>query len=227
MQCVAGCQICNNQTSCVTCFKTYYPEGDQCSLCSASVDIPKCEECSDSKTCTKCSSDTDFPNPSTCESCSKINCGFCTSKTSCSSCINDLYYRKVDGEKATCELCRVAISGCSNCTRDGSTCDACLSGYYVLTDKTGCKGCGSVTEKCIKCSSSSKCNECEEGYKLEDNKCESDSSSTIIIVAAVVGGVVLIGAGTIILTQVLQSLSASRRKKVQACQKVQMMMIDS
>lgn len=62
-------------------------------------------------------------------------------------------------------------SGCSDCIQGiGERCTECLTGYYMYQFQ-----CAKCTEHCLKCTSGSSCDQCENGYHWDRNKCFKNS----------------------------------------------------
>jgi hypothetical protein len=152
-----------------------------CGTCDG--DVSKCPE-------TGCKFGFFFENGK-CTACSK-NCMMCSSADKCDSC-NSGFGLKVDGDKKTCEKCKV--KNCSNCGPDFNKCQSCDAGYkppkedkceekYTLpknceslagTDEKICGECKdkffrNVTDKTETANTAIGCGQCGKNC----NTCESD-----------------------------------------------------
>ncbi|ELP83554.1 hypothetical protein EIN_069580, partial [Entamoeba invadens IP1] len=154
MHCKSNCVQCDNG-ECQICNGTYTPYENSCYNCSK---FELCEQCN-STNCIKCVNG-ESPVDSKCYNCSGYtNCANCDA-TKCISCQQNCYL-----ENANCKLCSTKYEGCSLC--DLNTCKECAEGYFMT--ETGI--CSKCVTNCAKCSNTTHCETCEEGFMVIGNAC--------------------------------------------------------
>ncbi|KRX02509.1 Insulin-like growth factor binding protein, N-terminal [Pseudocohnilembus persalinus] len=150
---INGCQICEDQNTCIKCLDEYFLENQSCKKCSY-----PCLQCSSNDECLTCVADSNR-DQNTCE------------------CLQG--YQEVDNS-LTCSLIpnqKECPYPCNTC--DENQCLTCIGenrdyapdckcniGYY--DDNAECKKCA---ENCADCSSISECYQCTDGYYLENQNC--------------------------------------------------------
>ena len=182
-KCHENCLTCDEYSediehqNCTSCIDGLYLEGENCKEnCSEGYGKNKEE-----KTCIKCEYDLceSFTiNTCDCEKC--IGKYFLNSSNLCSSCDESCEECIDDFDKCTkCDdnhfllenKCYNCSNNCSIKEEDNCKCKECNKGFYA--DKYICKSC---INNCDKCSNSTKCENCKEGFFVNDEgECQSCS----------------------------------------------------
>ena len=159
--CVLNCNICMNESACLTCNSSKF------------LHLPKKNLCDD------CMNESYWKNISnkTCSICD-MNCKTCDGQKSCAVC-KEKYF---SNNQKKCELC---LSNCSIC-KNQSKCTTCMSNHYALLpnldeclpcEKEGQykdindKTCSKCAAFCKTCKNKTACQDCQMGYFLNSSKC--------------------------------------------------------
>jgi len=192
-----NCDYCFGQTYCMACSEGYYqaeyhgdcialPDGwdlDTCGIemlnnnqcdCGCGGYDTDCDEwpadgCDDGEYCS---------TDGTCEECTLTGCAHCSNGDghldgTCLEC-TDGHYMDDDGNCNDCDLtgCAVCLlqAAADDASSDSYSCKQCSDGYYMNNQDT-CSVC-SITN-CGVCNLDGDCEECADGYSLEDGACTS------------------------------------------------------
>ena len=192
--CPVGCNECRNSDTCIACASGYYlNKNKNCVAC----DVAGCKKCTKQGECTQCKSGYYLKDSSSCVSC-EVGCETCASATTCKTCKNGTSLaRQSSFLPITAGTCQSCPYGCNSCEIP-EVCSICQSGYTLrsfqciscsIIDKdcvscdesiTQCKACrpGSYllgneclpcAAGCTKCTDSSTCQKCINGYYLNAN----------------------------------------------------------
>ena len=123
-----------------------------------------------------------------CEEGEKEKCLTCDKKTNkCIKCNNGYYFPEDDTSKAQCKPC--SVNNCKICygSSEFETCESCLSSYFPIYENYKIKKCEICEigegEKCLECDKTKNgCSACNEGYKLNDGKCDINYSFKAIYI---------------------------------------------
>lgn len=173
--CPSNCQVCSNQSTCVTCNSGYTLNNNGvCTLCQ----ITGCVTCNQQNVCAGCSSGYTLTQNGFCISCSVANCQKCSSANYCQTCnsVNgtQLTPSPNGGSCFSCNTSRTNMGNCLSCNATDS-CGLCQNGYqlYIPQNSTGvciqcnipnCQSCGlnGTTVVCLACAL---------GYSSVGNSC--------------------------------------------------------
>ncbi|CAD8074320.1 unnamed protein product [Paramecium sonneborni] len=109
ISCVKGCQTCQNESICETCYSDYALTLDQsCTHCQGCLD---CTILSETIICNKCAIGTYLSSNGSCIPCGQ-NCSICDSNGICQYCVDpSMYFQTFDGHN--CQPC--SITNCIYC----------------------------------------------------------------------------------------------------------------
>ena len=160
---------------CVACLDGFWLQSGNCfpcmEGCSKCLSYFKCNDCKDGY----------YMEGNFCKKCK-------TQSPICEKCDVSYFLNIVDG---FCHSCTGFVSNCLNC--DQSECKSCSDGYYLnspyfcapcnfqTTERAEClsvKLPKSCIDHCVNCDTNNKCLNCENGFYLNNDKCE-DCSQTV------------------------------------------------
>ncbi|KAL4453890.1 hypothetical protein ABPG74_003773 [Tetrahymena malaccensis] len=170
--CVSPCATCSNSNpnSCLSCENNMYLLNNQCvAVCNngyyngpnytCSQCITGCSQCSDNKSCTTCSNNY--------KAFTQNNVQICISSSSCfspcSTCSGTF-------QPTTCTSCNQGyyLQGNSCVLQENSCVLTCPDGKYADQESKSCQICPSG---CSKCTSSSICSQCQNGFQISGQTC--------------------------------------------------------
>ena len=136
------------------------------------------EVCDDAGVCEFCPIGFFLNGLDACEQCSTAECTTCPLNT-CTMCRKGFY---LDG--AACAPCSAECKTCY----DGETCETCADGYFKepesftdgVADAIFSDSCAACDPNCKTCFFEAfRCQSCEEGYRLKNNRCEGKYAANI------------------------------------------------
>ena len=176
-QCPIHCSQCKENKKCFICKESYFlvgsREGDDSPIiCVQSMDLSNYYKNEEDNTYYLCME----------------NCLSCTSGNTCNSC--DLKYKLTEDFS-----CEEKIPHCEIFDTNYEYCEECETDYYMLNDdKLHCHNeelddekyfteddgktyisCEEAIDNCVKCDGRTNCNECKDGYLLENSNSECNS----------------------------------------------------
>lgn len=102
-------------------------------------------------------------------------CAISVSDVTCQSCLNN-FYTLVNG---VCTLsCETKLQKCVACNSDQTVCTQCTENYIVDPTTKYCQHCSAYMSGCMKCSSSTTCDQCQSGYYLASGLCSLCSTNS-------------------------------------------------
>ena len=161
---------------CTNCSNGYILHNGQCEkACEIGYYEDTCASCNQSyefrESCASCHSGfylLPYENKIICSYCNIYYCKECeyiSGEKKCTECYSD--YFLVDGQ-----CINSCSGGCSNCIYNNGKwlCNKCYDNYFLkeIGEGTICESC---SEGCKTCIDENNCNECMEGYKLVDGRC--------------------------------------------------------
>ncbi|KAH0576029.1 Cysteine-rich membrane protein 1 [Spironucleus salmonicida] len=174
-----NCSTCNNDMSkCKTCIHNFDPSGPiPCAKCKdkffedTSANIRKCTACS--ANCTVCSSN------SICTACDD---GFSIINKQCVACTINQATACTCQTAKNCSTCDNDTSKCKTCITNfdpsiTTPCENCVAGFFKDTT-SGTDTCTACSVNCTTCSSSSICTACNDGFSVQNDKCEKKCTKT-------------------------------------------------
>ena len=176
IKCDSTCRTCSvTPTSCLSCFKGYALNGDQCTSCTDSQALTCSED--DAAYSLSCNlgytvviSTAVVPATSKCTACA-ANCFKCdiNGPGKCDAGQCQTGYVQQTGQ-TTCTLC---FNQCPQCSPDDiGTCLECGRARYKNTDDL----CASCPSGCKQCSSATVCTDCFPGFFLSNSLCVAGPS---------------------------------------------------
>jgi hypothetical protein len=192
LSCSTGCSTCLSSDNCTECESNYFLNDTECISC-----IHNCKNCSDNSTCEECDSGYVYNLNECVLNCSQPSCLACPNDSSlCSECDLEYYLNSSD---STCYQCEANCMNCSDsdtciecnngfelddtntcvricnqtsckvCANHSEECTECKPEYYLNSTDDQCYACEA---NCKNCSDSVMCNECNNGFDLDDtNTC--------------------------------------------------------
>ena len=155
--CINNCDECSDSTKCENCKEGFFVDDEGiCKDCPLNCNKTEPDSCK----CLKCDKGFYVENY-ICKNC-LANCDTCSNSTKCENCEEGYFVNDED----TCQSCS---SNCKKTEADSCKCSECDKGFHV--DKYICKNC---IINCDTCSNSTKCENCKEGYFVNENgQCQS------------------------------------------------------